>query len=398
MSAAITVDGVTKRYRIYTERNQRLKNAMLRGKRAAFTEFEALSNVSFEVPTGSTFGVVGPNGAGKSTMLKVLAKILEPDMGSVHVEGRTSALLELGAGFHPELSGRENVFLNGAILGLSKRTLESRFDSIVEFAGLEASIDNPVKTYSSGMYARLGFSVAINVEPDVLLLDEVLAVGDEMFQRRCMEKIEQLRSGGRTVVIVSHGLGQIQAMCSQAIWIEGGTVRKEGTGADVVRAYTNSVHPDVVLDETGRQHTGSGEVRITSVSFEGHGGDLSTTMPATLRIEWDASEEIINPIVGYLFYRIDGVMASGTNTREKLVIEKMPKGPGAIEYEIDRLALMPGTYELQLAIADYTASHYYDQLNRALRFDVAMPPDFGSYAGVADMGGTFRLVAPRETK
>ncbi|MGA1516078.1 MAG: ABC transporter ATP-binding protein, partial [Ilumatobacteraceae bacterium] len=210
MSApAVAVHDLWKSFRLYHERNQFLKAAILRGRRARYEEFWALKDVSFEVPVGTTFGVIGSNGSGKSTLLKCLAGILVPERGSVEISGRISALLELGAGFHPELSGRENVFLNGAILGLSKKEIAARFDSIVDFAGLEDFIDTPVKNYSSGMFVRLGFAVAAHVEPEVLLVDEVLSVGDEAFQRKSAEKIEQFRREGRTIVFVSHGLGQV---------------------------------------------------------------------------------------------------------------------------------------------------------------------------------------------
>ncbi|MGA1062448.1 MAG: ABC transporter ATP-binding protein, partial [Ilumatobacteraceae bacterium] len=191
MSApAVAVHDLWKSFRLYHERNQFLKAAILRGRRARYEEFWALKDVSFEVPVGTTFGVIGSNGSGKSTLLKCLAGILVPERGSVEISGRISALLELGAGFHPELSGRENVFLNGAILGLSKKEIAARFDSIVDFAGLEDFIDTPVKNYSSGMFVRLGFAVAAHVEPEVLLVDEVLSVGDAAFQRKSAEKIE----------------------------------------------------------------------------------------------------------------------------------------------------------------------------------------------------------------
>ncbi|MGA0789524.1 MAG: ABC transporter ATP-binding protein, partial [Ilumatobacteraceae bacterium] len=223
MSApAVAVHDLWKSFRLYHERNQFLKAAILRGRRARYEEFWALKDVSFEVPVGTTFGVIGSNGSGKSTLLKCLAGILVPERGSVEISGRISALLELGAGFHPELSGRENVFLNGAILGLSKKEIAARFDSIVDFAGLEDFIDTPVKNYSSGMFVRLGFAVAAHVEPEVLLVDEVLSVGDEAFQRKSAEKIEQFRREGRTIVFVSHGLGQVEQLCETVAWIDHG--------------------------------------------------------------------------------------------------------------------------------------------------------------------------------
>jgi len=207
VTSVITVEEVSKRFRLYHERNQSLKIWMMRGRRATFEEFWALRDVSLEIEEGKTFGLIGENGSGKSTLLKCIAKILRPDSGRISVTGKVSALLELGAGFHPELSGRENIYLNGSILGLGKRDLDRIFDDIVGFAGLERFIDTPVKNYSSGMYIRLGFSVAINVDTDILLIDEILAVGDEQFQRKCNEKFAELKDQGKTVVIVSHALG-----------------------------------------------------------------------------------------------------------------------------------------------------------------------------------------------
>ena len=247
MSAAVEVDGVWKNFRLYHERNQSLKASILRGRRARYQEFWALKGVSFEVPAGSTFGVIGSNGSGKSTLLKCLAGILVPDKGRVSHVGRLSALLELGAGFHPELSGRENVFLNGAILGLSKKEIEVRFDDIVDFAGLEQFIDTPVKNYSSGMFVRLGFAVAAHVEPDVLLIDEVLSVGDESFQRKSAERIDQFRRDGRTIVFVSHGLGQVQQLCRTVAWID--KRPKDWTGQRVTDCHYEEEGPIEAQDD-----------------------------------------------------------------------------------------------------------------------------------------------------
>ena len=224
----MVVDHVSKKYRLYRERNASIKAAVMRGGRAKVDVFWAIEDVSFEVYEGSTTGLIGENGSGKSTMLKCLAKILRPDKGSVTTTGKMSALLELGAGFHPELSGRENVFLNGAILGLKQKELLARFDDIVDFAGIGQFIDEPVKNYSSGMYVRLGFSVAINVQPDILLVDEVLAVGDEAFQRKCLERFAQLKNDGKTVIIVSHSMQSVVNMCDHAIWFKKGHKMADG--------------------------------------------------------------------------------------------------------------------------------------------------------------------------
>src|SRR3954471_22553739 len=234
---AVEVTGVSKRFRLYHERNQSLKAAFMRGRRAKFDEFWALQDVSFSVPAGKTYGLIGHNGSGKSTLLKCLAGILVPDKGSVRTRGKVSALLELGAGFHPELSGRDNVYLNGSILGMSKKQIDSQFDEIVDFAGLETFIDTPVKNYSSGMYVRLGFSVAINVDPEILLVDEVLAVGDEAFQRKCSEKFADLKESGKTIVVVSHALGAMQSLCDQLALLEHGNLVTVGPSQDVIDDY-----------------------------------------------------------------------------------------------------------------------------------------------------------------
>ncbi|HEU0164073.1 MAG TPA: ABC transporter ATP-binding protein [Thermomicrobiales bacterium] len=235
--AAIRIDDVWKSFRLYRERNQSLKSAIMRGRASIHEDFWALKGVSFDIRKGETFGLVGDNGSGKSTLLKCLAKILYPNRGSVSMDGRVAALLEVGSGFHPELSGRDNIFLNGSILGMSKREITRKFDEIVDFSGVGEFIDQPVKNYSSGMYVRLGFSVAINVDPDILLVDEVLAVGDESFQRKCAEKFAQFRREGRTVVIVSHALGALSDMCDRLAWLQFGDLRAVGAPDDIIARY-----------------------------------------------------------------------------------------------------------------------------------------------------------------
>ena len=256
--AEVTVEAnhVSKKFKLVHERNQSIKAAIMRGRRTISEDFWALRDVSFQVHRGETFGLIGENGSGKSTMLKCLTRILRPNEGSVRVEGKVSALLELGAGFHPELSGRENVFLNGAILGLSQKELHGRFDEIVDFAGIEQFIDEPVKNYSSGMYVRLGFSVAINVDPDVLFVDEVLAVGDEAFQRKCNEKFAELRRAGKTIVLVSHGLSGVQNLCDRVAWFSHGQLMQVGRPREVIEALEGpiaaSVAVTVVMSRPGR--------------------------------------------------------------------------------------------------------------------------------------------------
>lgn len=243
MSAvAVEVINVTKKFRLYHERNQSIKSAIMRGKTSVHEDFLALDDVSFEVREGSTTGILGSNGSGKSTLLKCLTRIYTPDSGSINSYGRIAALLEVGSGFHPELSGRENIFLNGSILGMSKKEIQRKFDEIVDFSGVEQFIDQPVKNYSSGMYVRLGFSVAINVDPEILIVDEVLAVGDAEFQEKCRLKFEDFRTAGKTVILVTHSMHSVLEMCDQAVWLSHGKVQQIGQSSDVVEGYMNSLN------------------------------------------------------------------------------------------------------------------------------------------------------------
>jgi len=235
--SAVIVDNVSKRFKMYAERNDSLKTALMRGRKSVAEDFWALNDISFEVPQGSTFGLVGRNGSGKSTLLKCLAKTLYPDKGSIQAFGKVASLLEVGSGFHPELTGRENVFLNGSILGMSKKEVTRKFDDIVEFSGVKKFIDQPVKNYSSGMYVRLGFSVAINVDPDVLVVDEILAVGDSAFQAKCQQKFVEFREAGKTVILVTHSMANIKRMCDQAAWLDKGNLVLAGDAKTVTTAY-----------------------------------------------------------------------------------------------------------------------------------------------------------------
>lgn len=237
---AVSVENVSKKFRLYHERNQSLKSAIMRGRRSVHEDFWALRDVSFEVPEGSTFGLIGSNGSGKSTLLKCLAKIYYPDEGAITSNGKVAALLEVGSGFHPELSGRENIYLNGSILGMSRRSIDAKFDSIVDFSGVEEFIDQPVKNYSSGMYVRLGFSVAIHVDPEILIVDEVLAVGDAEFQAKCAQKFVDFRNEGRTVILVSHSMGMVKEMCDQVAWVNRGELVTAGAAATAIAAYESS--------------------------------------------------------------------------------------------------------------------------------------------------------------
>lgn len=387
------LDDVSKAFRVFSERNQSIKQALLRRKRGKYDDFWALRDVSLSVKEGTTFGIIGSNGSGKSTTLKLLAQILVPDQGSVKVEGRVSALLELGAGFHPDLTGRENVFLNGAILGLSRKTLNNRLEDIVEFAGLGTFIDNPVKTYSSGMYARLGFAVAVNVDPDILLIDEVLAVGDESFQRKCAERIGELRSGGRTVVLVSHSLGSIQAMCDNAAWIDQGELRAIGPAAEIVDQYVGTVHPTAVVDESGRVRTGSGEARCEVRMIDVDTGQ-ETTSPrsgAAVRLEISvrSTTTISTAVVGFGLRRIDGIGVAATTSHHVLPALELGVGTQVFHYKIDRFTPLPGSYDVSVEVANWQHQHVIDRCEHALRIDVQPSGDSSLQSGIVDLGGSW---------
>ena len=392
---AVVVDGVSKRFRLYSERNQTLKATLLRAGRARYEEFWALRGVSFEIKEGLTYGIVGENGSGKSTLLKCLARILRPDEGQVRTRGKVAALLELGSGFHPELSGRENVFLNGSILGLSRRDLNARFDEIVEFAGIERFIDQPVKNYSSGMYVRLGFSVAINVNPDVLLIDEVLAVGDEHFQRKCAEKFAELKRQGKTIVIVSHSLGSVRSLCDTAAWLEGGRVRAVGSAGAVVDDYIDEVHDDreEVTGEGSRW--GSGEARIDRIELlDGRGAHTTkvrTGDDVTLRFHYSMTTTIERPVFGMAIHTLDGMHVTGPNTREAECVPASLEGSGHVDLRVPRLLLLPGTYDISCAITDFATLHTFDYRHRAFRFDVEAGLPKESYGGVVSLGGEWRI-------
>jgi ABC-2 type transport system ATP-binding protein len=373
-NVAVRADGLWKNFRLYHERNQFLKAAILRGRRARYEEFWALKDVSFEVPTGSTFGIIGHNGSGKSTLLKTLTGILVPDKGSVSVNGRVSALLELGAGFHPELSGRENVFLNGAILGLKKREIEKRFDDIVEFAGLEQFIDSPVKNYSSGMFVRLGFAVAVNVDPDVLLLDEVLSVGDENFQRKSAERIDQFRRDGRTIVLVSHGLGSVEQLCESAAWLDHGQIKAVGPAADVISEYRGDSHEAVKDPDEIGSRWGSGEIQISRVELlDGNGEPVEhprTLDPFTIRVHVTAHAPIQDTVLVAKIDQHGGHTVWQSSTRRNGVSIGRIENTATIDLAFPQLPLLEGTYELTLAITNQTEIQPYDWWERRIRFDV----------------------------
>jgi ABC-type polysaccharide/polyol phosphate transport system ATPase subunit len=406
---AIELDHVSKIYRRYTGRqfatlkSALLQRSILRDLQASET-FPALTDVSFTVPKGSTYGVIGRNGSGKSTALKLVAGITKPTSGTVRVEGRISALIELGAGFHPEISGRENVFINGIMLGLSKSQIQERFDDIVDFAELREFIDAPVKTYSSGMYMRLGFAVAIHVDPDVLLVDEVLAVGDEGFTHKCLDKFAEFRRRNKTILLVTHSLGLVERFCDEAVWIDEGRVMGHGDPKRIVDAYLTAVEkgeeqllatttakaveaasregdatahpaegvtPGETVQESGEAAAkgepelqnmfeategrwGSREIEITDVALIDHTGEPTFVFHSgdamSVRVTVNAHTAISDFVFGIGLFNADGVCCYGTNTYLEEMTPLSIEGTVQATFAVERLDLVEGTYKLDVAV------------------------------------------------
>jgi len=388
MTPAIDLVKVSKIYRRYggkqfsTLKSALLQRSIMRDLQPGET-FPALTEVSFSVPKGSTFGVIGRNGSGKSTALKLVAGITKPTAGTVRVDGRVSALIELGAGFHPEISGRENVFINGIMLGLTKRQIQERFDEIVDFAELREFIDAPVKTYSSGMYMRLGFAVAIHVDPDVLLVDEVLAVGDEGFTHKCLDKFAEFRRRGKTVLLVTHSLGLVETLCDEAVWLDAGRLAAQGDPKRVVGAYLTAVEegeqelmaattakaveavgevvgttaapdspPDMFKAAEGRW--GSREVEILDVALLDRTGEPSfvfhTGEALHVRLNVRAHHPTDDFAFGIGLFNADGVCCYGTNTFVEEMNPERLTGDAVVSFAIDSLDLVEGTYKLDVAV------------------------------------------------
>ncbi len=383
---AIIARDLTKIYRRFLHQNQfkTLKSALLTGSLLSDLKpdetFTALEGVSFDVPAGSTFGVIGANGSGKSTLLKVLAGITKPTRGTLIANGRISALIELGAGFHPEISGRENVYINGIMLGLNRREVEDRFDQIVDFAEMRRFIDAPVKTYSSGMYMRLGFSVAIHVEPEILLIDEVLAVGDEAFTRKCLDKIGEFRRRGRTILIVTHSLGLVEKMCDDVLWLRQGRVADHGDPKRVVDAYLTFVAvgeeallsggneappapapaPDEAPGEPSPGHGyregrwGSRAVEITRVRLlDERGQERHVYVPGdtlSVVLSLHAAAPVDDFVFGFGLFAADGTRVYGTNTDLEEHVPAHFLGDGEVRLVLRDLRLTEGTYLVDVAV------------------------------------------------
>ena len=372
---SVIVENLWKSFRLYHEKNQYLKSTFLRGHRARYEDFWALNNVSFEIPKGSTFGIIGSNGSGKSTLLKCLTGILTPDKGTVSIDGEIAALLELGAGFHPELSGRENIFLNGAILGMTKKQIEDRYHEIVEFSELERFIDTPVKNYSSGMTVRLGFAIAINVEPEILIIDEVLAVGDTNFQQKCREKIEDFHQNGKTIILVSHGLADVANVCDEVLWLDKGVTRDIGKAVDIVSRYNAESHgAQPINNEERGDRWGTREIEIQEIFITNEFGNRTDNVESghsiSLHCVFNSTIEADNCAFAYGITDLHGTVLWGTNSKVQGVPFSIKRGSGTNSIVIPNLPLLEGTYDLSVAVADGTYSHEYDHWSKRHRFNV----------------------------
>lgn len=373
---AIEVCHVSKRFRLKQGGVRTLKSAVLEtvsGRARRSRDFWALRDVSFCVMRGETLGIVGPNGAGKSTILALLSGTTYPTSGSIRVQGTVSSLLELGAGFHPDLTGRENVFLYGAIMGVPRRRMKERFEEIVRFAELAEWIDQPVKHYSSGMYVRLGFAVAVEVDPDILIVDEVLAVGDAAFQKKCLERIADFKRRGKTMVVVSHDLGTIRGVSDRLLLLDHGQIVSSGNPDAVVADYQR-----LSRERQGtllQREWGTGEVRVEHVEFLDGAGEksvepLRSNEPVTIRIIYKANRRIENPVFGFAIFSASGAHVYGTNTQ----IEGYPishiEGRGTLRIEIRPLALAPGTYFFSFSVHSADHKTNYHRLDNRFRVTV----------------------------
>ena len=391
-SNAITVEGLGKKFRLMQDRNWTLKATLLAGHRTRYEEFWALRDVSFEIPTGETFGIVGGNGSGKSTLLKVLAGILRADEGSAVARGRLSALLELGAGFHPELTGRENVYLNGSILGFTSREIRNLFDDIVEFAELEQFIDEPVRNYSSGMYMRLGFSVAIHVEPEILLVDEILAVGDLTFQKRCLDRFARLRDEGRTIVVVSHDLDMIGRLCDSSVWINKGELASVGSSSSVLEDFiSHDENSDMSMSDQSHQLRLKPDDLVKSLDLvDINGQSMSSTasgQPALIRVRYDADGAGEPATVALGLYRADGTHVSSINSGAATSAGN-DVGIIEVDYEMPSLPVQPGTYEISIALHSRDMTKVFERHTHLFRFEV--DPVAGSHqTGLVALGGNW---------
>ena len=384
----INIKNVEKSFKIYSDKGHTLKERLLFFKqRNSYTRHEVLKGVTLEIEKGEVVGLVGHNGCGKSTLLKLMTKIIYPDKGKIEINGKISSLLELGAGFHPDMTGRENIYTNASIFGLTKKEIDARLDEIIEFSELEEFIDSPVRTYSSGMYMRLAFSVAINVDADILLIDEILAVGDARFQAKCFNKMLELKKSGITIVIVSHDLGSIERLCNRSVWIESGKIKDEGIPHDIVAEYLDDImnknknekikikgqskvnnqekneeeskekNTEKKEKKKDKNRTGNKDIEIISVKLLNEKNEVNDTYNSEDKLKIQVrykrnDDKLKDSVFGFGIFRNDGLNCYGTNTFidnfEKIKIQD----EGIVEIEIEKIQLLEGEYYIDLAFVD----------------------------------------------
>jgi lipopolysaccharide transport system ATP-binding protein len=397
VSTAIEVSNLTKRFRIPLDRSTTLKYRLAHMRSTSrYRDLLALDEVSFDVPDGQFLGVIGANGSGKSTLLKILSLIYRPTSGRVSLQGRVSPFLELGVGFNPELTARENVLVNGAILGLSHKELERRMDGILAFAELEEFADQKLKNYSSGMQVRLAFTVAIQAEASILLMDEVLAVGDARFQAKCFDVFSRYRRQGKTVVLVTHDLSAIDLHCDRAIFLDHGRLVSDGPASEVTALYRRMVGEQRDSDEMAQNldRWGTGAVRIESAKLldadRVEHRNFDTDHPMTLVFQLRARDRVDDLVIGIGLHRADGSVVGGTNTFiDRVNLPSLdPGGELAVEYRMTRMPLLTGTYRLTIAAHNSVNSVTYDRMEQAFEFAVT---DTRGRAGIFELGGKWAV-------
>lgn len=372
-------DHVSKRYYVRGEAEADMTRhplvRKLKSLRRSVQQFWAVRDVSFEVQRGEVLGIIGHNGAGKSTLLKLLSGVTTPTDGEIRINGRLSALIEVGSGFHPELTGRENIYLNGSILGMRRREITEKLNSIVDFAGVRAFIDTPVKRYSSGMYVRLGFSIAAHMDPDILLLDEVLAVGDAAFQAKCLQRITELKEGGTTIVFISHDLGAVERLCNRVLLMQRGEVAASGSPRDVIVEYQRHASGFSATRPTNTQSAdGLKKAETVSLSFhdaEGRESSISRTgAHVTARFEYTARGRVEDAVFEIIFYTPDGQLVCQLTTEPDDRRIDLEPGSGVVEFSCADLALQPGIYHLDTVIKHRDAPNAIDWQPRCAMFRV----------------------------
>jgi ABC-2 type transport system ATP-binding protein len=368
---AVEVEHVTKRFRLSTERHSSVKDRLIHPRRTTYTDLTALQDVDFTVGAGETVGIIGKNGSGKSTLLKCVCGVLQPTLGRVLVRGTLAGLLELGAGFQIELSGRDNIYLNGSMLGLSRREVDRAFDAIVEFSELGPFIDTQVKFYSSGMYVRLGFAIAVNVDPDVLVIDEVLAVGDEQFQSKCLERIRTFQEEGRTILFVSHNADQIRAICDRAVVLENGRMLADASPGEAVRAFRESMADSLVVDDLGapnRQLRANKNVEILGMDVVG-GARLHTGDPLSFRVGLKTTESVEANLVLEI-HKLNGELLVRTDPDGPHAHVVLPAGECVVTVDAGAFEVLDGAYQVNVGIVGPNGTEIYDWMECAASIEV----------------------------